>query len=83
AIVNIGEIDRIAQPNNVITKNYLLEHGTIKRLLKGQTVKILAVGKITKPIVIKKLLVSASAQKKIIAAGGSVINEKFKNQNAK
>ncbi|HIE17339.1 MAG TPA: 50S ribosomal protein L15 [Dehalococcoidia bacterium] len=68
-VVNVGELN-VFPPNADVTPKELFEKGLIKSL--KQPVKILGEGEIDRPLTIRANKFSASAEKKIIAAGGSV-----------
>lgn len=68
-VVNVGQLKRFPA-NADVTPKELFEMGLIKSL--KQPVKILGDGEIDRPLTIKANKFSASAEKKIMAAGGSV-----------
>jgi large subunit ribosomal protein L15 len=68
-VVNIGQLNSF-DANSTITIEDLYKAGIVKS--RRLPVKILADGEITKALVIKTGKVSASAEKKIVAAGGKV-----------
>ncbi len=67
SIVNVGEL-KLFPPNTDVTPKELLEVGLIKSL--KYPVKILGDGEIDRPLVVKANKFSATAEKKIVAAGG-------------
>lgn len=67
AIVNLKSLADL-ETTEAITPEFLAKEGIIKR--KGQLVKILGVGDITKPLVVQAHRFSKSAEAKIQAAGG-------------
>ncbi len=69
-IVNLKDLDRFNDGDevNVLT---LLEKKLLRR--KGEPVKVLGQGKLTKKLTVKVHKVSASAKDKILSAGGKVI----------
>ena len=68
-IVNVGDL-KVFPPNAEITLKELLEVGLIKS--PKNPVKILGEGDIDRPLVVKANKFSATAEKKIVAAGGKV-----------
>jgi large subunit ribosomal protein L15 len=66
-IVNLKSLAEI-ETTEVITPEFLAKEGIIKR--RGQPIKILGVGDITKPVVVQAHKFSKSAEAKIQAAGG-------------
>jgi large subunit ribosomal protein L15 len=68
-IVNIGDLDRFESQTEV-DRRILREAGLIRR--KGDGVKLLGNGEITKPLVVKVDKVSPAAKSKIEAAGGKI-----------
>jgi large subunit ribosomal protein L15 len=69
SIVNVGEL-RVFSPNTEVTPKELLAVGLIKSF--KYPVKILGDGDINRPLVVKVNKFSATAEKKIVAAGGKV-----------
>jgi len=69
SIVNVGDL-KVFSPNAEITLKELLEVGLIKS--SKNPVKILGDGDIDRPLVVKANKFSATAEKKIVAAGGKV-----------
>jgi len=67
SIVNVGELKAFSA-NAEITSKELLDVGLIKSF--KYPVKILAQGDIDRPLIVKANKFSASAEKKIVAAGG-------------
>jgi len=67
SIVNVGELKTFSA-NAEITSKELLDVGLIKSF--KYPVKILAQGDIDRPLIVKANKFSASAEKKIVAAGG-------------
>ncbi|MBC8274814.1 MAG: 50S ribosomal protein L15 [Chloroflexi bacterium] len=67
SIVNVGDL-KVFSPNTEITLKELLEVGLIKSF--KNPVKILGNGDIDRPLVVKANKFSATAEKKIVAAGG-------------
>lgn len=67
AIVNLKTLEALGAVDQV-TPQVLRERGLVKR--KGQPVKILALGELSKPLVIKAHKFSQAAVEKIKAAGG-------------
>jgi large subunit ribosomal protein L15 len=66
-IVNVGDL-KVFAPNVEVTPKELLEFGLIKS--SKQPVKVLGDGEIDRPLVVKANKFSATAEKKIAAAGG-------------
>jgi large subunit ribosomal protein L15 len=69
SIVNVGDL-KVFSPNAEITLKELIEVGLIKS--PKNPVKILGEGDIDRPLVVKANKFSATAEKKIVAAGGKV-----------
>jgi len=69
SIVNVGELKAFSA-NTEITPKELLDIGLIKSF--KYPVKILAGGDVDRPLVVKANKFSATAEKKIVAAGGKV-----------
>jgi len=68
-IVNVGKLD-IFSPNTTVTPKELFQARLIK--LSGLPTKILGEGDIHHPLLVKVNKFSATAERKIIAAGGKV-----------
>lgn len=68
AVVNVGTLSKYAEQVDVITPEFLLEKGYVKKLKSG--LKVLGNGEISKPITIKAHKFSRSALEKIEKAGG-------------
>jgi large subunit ribosomal protein L15 len=66
--VNVGDLARLNVAE--ITPAVLLERGFVRR--RGERAKVLGGGELKKAITVRGLAVSASARKKIEAAGGKV-----------
>jgi large subunit ribosomal protein L15 len=66
-IVNLKSLAEV-ETTEAITPEFLVREGLIRR--KGQLVKILGLGEITRPLVIQAHKFSKSAETKIQAAGG-------------
>jgi len=66
--VNLRQLEKFAQENDVVDSAYLLEKKLIKT--SSENVKILADGQISKNITVKVQSFSAKAKEKIEAAGG-------------
>ncbi len=71
--VNLSFIDTHFKAGDIVNPSVLLEKKLVKHI-RGVTpkVKILGTGEITKKVTISHCLVSESAEKKIVAAGGEV-----------
>lgn len=67
AIVNLKSLAEV-ETTEAITPEFLVKEGLIRK--KGQLVKILGLGEITRPLVIQAHKFSKSAETKIQAAGG-------------
>ncbi len=68
--VNVSRLDAVYESGDVVNGKTLVEKGIIKH--EDAPVKVLGDGKITKALTISVAKISASAQKKIEAAGGKV-----------
>ncbi|MSQ11380.1 MAG: 50S ribosomal protein L15 [Dehalococcoidia bacterium] len=71
AIVNLGELDRRAAPDQPVTPDWLFQAGLVKD--RKAPVKVLADGALTKPLQVSAHRFSASARQKIQEAGGSAV----------
>lgn len=69
SIVNVSELIKFS-PNTEVTLKELFEAGLINSF--NQPVKILGDGDIDRPLTVKANKFSATAEKKIVAAGGKV-----------
>ena len=69
SIVNLGELGGFA-PGSKVGPRELLEAGLVKSV--KQPIKILSDGEINQPLVVRADKFSAAAQRKIVAAGGSI-----------
>jgi large subunit ribosomal protein L15 len=67
AIINLSDIEGM-QGLDVISPDILIERGIIRQMKDG--LKVLANGKITRPITVRADAFSATAAEKITAAGG-------------
>lgn len=70
AIVNVSRLETAFEAGDEVTAAGLRERGLIGR--KAQPVKVLGDGELTKALTVRVDKVSASAQEKIVAAGGNV-----------
>lgn len=68
AVVNVGRLDKLE--GDTFDAGRLMELGVVKKLESG--LKILGSGNLTRKITVKARMFSASAEEKIIAAGGVV-----------
>lgn len=68
ALVNLGRLDKM--PGDAFSADSLIASGIIKKL--GDGLKVLGSGELTRAITVQAHLFSASARKKIEAAGGKV-----------
>ena len=68
--MNLSTLQRVFKSGDTVSLETLKEQGVLKKSVKDA--KILAVGEIKKKLTVKDLPVSASAQAKIEAAGGTV-----------
>ena len=66
-IVNLKTLAEL-ETTEAITPEFLAKEGIVKR--KGQPIKILGLGDITRPVVVQAHKFSKSAESKIQAAGG-------------
>ena len=68
AVVNVGRLDEVFEPESVVTPEVLRQ----KRIIKGKNVpvKILGDGELHKPLTVIAHKFSATAREKIISAGG-------------
>lgn len=71
-VVNLGRVAELFPEGGEITPDALAAAGAVR---KGEPVKVLADGEITKAYTFKGVKASAAAVKKIEAAGGSVSEE--------
>jgi len=71
-IFNLSQLDKWYQDGDLVDVNTLSQKTKISLKHLNATVKILSFGDITKKIKVKGLLVSKSANKKIITAGGNI-----------
>jgi large subunit ribosomal protein L15 len=74
-VVNLGEIDKRYSDGEILDEATLIQKGLIK---KGDLVKILGYGELTKKLDVKIEAVSASAKEKITKAGGTVAEIEIK-----
>ncbi len=68
AVVNLVRLDAVFESGAVVDAAALVERGLVRR---GQPVKILGQGELTKPLTVKAHAFSESAKARITAAGGS------------
>ena len=68
ATINLSDLEKFFNENDVITPEVLKERGIIKKQLSG--IKVLASGKLTKALTVKAHRFSSSAITKIEEAGG-------------
>jgi len=68
----LSQIDKWFKSGDIVDANSLakIKHVSFKRL--NAQIKVLSVGEITKPLNFKNVLISKSASKKIITAGGKI-----------
>ena len=69
SIVNLGKLGVFA-PGSKVGPQELLEAGLVKSVRRP--IKILSDGEINQPLVVKADKISGAAQRKIVAAGGSI-----------
>ncbi len=69
AVVNLGDLSELPQ-GTVVDEKFLVENGFVKNVRDG--IKILGTGDLKTSLVFKLTLYSASAKKKIEAAGGQI-----------
>lgn len=67
-VVNVGLLEKLA--GDTFTPESFVEAGIVSKIRSG--VKILASGELTRPISVKAHLFSPAAERKILAAGGSI-----------
>jgi large subunit ribosomal protein L15 len=68
SIVNLSRIDAVFEAGAVVDAAALAEHGLVRR---GQPVKVLGQGELTKALTVKAHAFSESAKARIAAAGGN------------
>lgn len=68
AIVNLEQLEKFDE-GTVVAPELLIERGIVKKLEDG--LKVLAEGKLTKPLTVRAHKFSKAAEEKIRAAGGS------------
>ena len=68
ATINISDLDKYFNDNDVVTPEVLKEKGIVKKQLNG--VKVLANGELTKKVTVKAQRFSSKAVSKIENAGG-------------
>ena len=68
AVVNLAKLDAVFDSGAVVDPDALLAHGLVRR---GQPVKVLGHGSLSKPLTVKAHAFSESAKAAIGAAGGS------------
>lgn len=69
---NLSQLDKWFKANDLVDVNSLSQKTKISFKRLNATAKILSAGEITKALKLKGILVSESASKKIIAAGGNI-----------
>lgn len=69
SIVNVGQLEKIFEPNTEITAELLFEKCKLKR---SQPIKILGEGILNKPFKILVPNLSKKAKEKVLAAGGEL-----------
>jgi len=72
-VINLGSIDKVFQAGDVVNRTHLLEKKIISAR-NGATskIKILGTGELTKALSFDGLIVSKSAEAKIVSAGGKI-----------
>ena len=68
SIVNLSRIDAVFEAGAVVDAAALAEHGLVRR---GQPVKVLGQGELSKALTVKAHAFSESAKARIAAAGGN------------
>lgn len=68
--LNLRDVEKLLPGEKLITKEVLKKHRLVKNI--SDNVKILGDGEVNAPFTVEGIKVSASAKKKIEAAGGSV-----------
>jgi len=71
SVVNVGDLDSIDKSVSEITSEILIENGLIRR--NANLIKILGNGELTRSLSVKAHKFSATAKKKIEAAGGKIL----------
>jgi len=69
---NLSQLDKWFKKDEIVDINSLSQKSKISIKRLNATVKILSSGEITKPLNLKGVLISQSAEKKIITAGGKI-----------
>lgn len=83
-IINLDDIEKKAQNDDVLNIKNLLKYGFIKlgnsKKKMNRMIKILGDGELTKPVTVYTHKISKTAAEKIIKAGGNIfiLDEKFK-----
>jgi large subunit ribosomal protein L15 len=73
-VVNVGDLEKIFAAGAKITPQTLVKKNVVKMEAgKNPTIKILALGDITKKFIVEQCAVSAEAKAKIEKAGGKVL----------
>jgi large subunit ribosomal protein L15 len=70
AVVNVEDLERVFEANEVVCPAAMKDKGLIKKEYDG--VKVLGNGKISKALTVKADKFSASAEKAIVEAGGTI-----------
>ncbi len=68
AVINLGELEKSFTANQLVTPRLMAKKGLIKDFRFG--VKVLASGKISKPLIIQANAFSSGAKSAIVKAGG-------------
>ncbi|MEO0201437.1 MAG: uL15 family ribosomal protein, partial [candidate division WOR-3 bacterium] len=72
-IVNLFQLEKKFEANEVVSPETLKERGLIKGKLEGKLIKILAKGELTKPLVFKGIHAFSKKAKEIIESVGGRI----------
>jgi large subunit ribosomal protein L15 len=71
-VVNLASLEKAFKAGETVTPGTLREHGVIKNVKNGQSVKILATGDLSKALTVSDCVLSEAAREKITKAGGTV-----------
>lgn len=71
-VLNLGSIDKAFKAGEVVNPKSLLENKVVSSKNASSKIKILGTGELTKSLSFEGLIVSKSAEKKIVSAGGKI-----------
>lgn len=71
-VFNLSQIDKWFKKDEVVNLNSLSKKSKLSPKELNSSAKILSTGELTKSLIFKDLLISESAKKKIISAGGKI-----------